>query len=86
MAWPFGAYSHQPRPDDRTVGQEIEDRYLDQLAAWQITNGLNRMDLRPDQNERCRALEAARGNVANAKRLILGRRRARAGVMTDGWP
>lgn len=53
--------------------------YLESLAVWQIQNGLNSLDLTPEQTERFRAFEKSGGDVRVANGLIYGRRLYRSG-------
>lgn len=75
--------SGRRRRHHRDDGDTIEDRYVVALAGWQARHGLNGLDLTPAQTERYRAVEGARGDVENAKRLIVARLRRQRGGLTD---
>jgi hypothetical protein len=60
-----------------------EGTYAETLAVYQIEHGWNSMDMTVEQNARFRLVEAARGDAANAKRLVFARLRYRSGALSD---
>jgi hypothetical protein len=60
-----------------------EGTYAETLAVYQIAHNWNSMDMTPEQVVRFRLVEAARGDAANAKRLVFARLRYRSGALSD---